>query len=226
MEYAKNVTETNKRLSQAAKTKPAPERAGLKLCEKANASRTGVQHRNGAAVLRPARDVIAYRDRAFLAVGDGPHPRGIDAARRQEGPNRLGTAGAKRNIVFAGAALVRMAFNGEGIAVVGLQPARLLLQGRDRLRRQIGLVALEEHAVADIDHEILLAARGRGTCHRAVGEVLVGAGAHRQCHRENRGQLQSLEDTHLMFHSGASALTFFDCYPVYRAMVKRTFRQP
>jgi hypothetical protein len=29
-----------------------------------------------------------------------------------------------------------------------------------------------------------------------------------------------------MFHSGASTLTFFDCYPVYRAMVKRTFRQP
>jgi hypothetical protein len=69
----------------------------------------------------------------------------------------LGTPRAKRNIVFAGATLIRMAFNGEGIAVVGLQPARLLLQGDDRLRRQIGLVALEEHPVADIDHEILLA---------------------------------------------------------------------
>jgi hypothetical protein len=29
-----------------------------------------------------------------------------------------------------------------------------------------------------------------------------------------------------MFHSGASTLTFFDCYPVYRVRVKRTFHQP
>jgi hypothetical protein len=29
-----------------------------------------------------------------------------------------------------------------------------------------------------------------------------------------------------MFHSGASTLTFFDYHPVYRPMVKRTFRQP
>jgi hypothetical protein len=29
-----------------------------------------------------------------------------------------------------------------------------------------------------------------------------------------------------VFHSGASTLTFFDYHPVYRAMVKRTFRQP
>src|ERR1700682_5838988 len=89
---------------------------------KTNALRAGVQDRDGAAVLRPARDVVTYRDRAFLAVRDGPHPGGIDAARSEEGPNRLGTPGAKRNVVFAGTALVRVAFNGEGIAVVALQP--------------------------------------------------------------------------------------------------------
>src|ERR1035437_1914972 len=149
------------------KTKPAPEGAGENLA-KSERLGTGVQDRDGAAVLRPARDVVAYRDRAFLAVRDGPHPAGVDAARRQEGTNRLSTPRTQRNVVFAGAALIRMAFDGEGVTVVALQPARLLFQGRDRLRRQIGLVALEEHAVADIDHEILLAARGRRTRHRAV----------------------------------------------------------
>src|SRR5260370_8040818 len=36
MEYAKNVTETNKRLEPSRQTKPAPEGAGGKLCETAN----------------------------------------------------------------------------------------------------------------------------------------------------------------------------------------------
>src|SRR6202030_3674704 len=207
-----------------AKTKPAPEGAGEGLYASGERSGTGIQYRDGAAILRPARDVVTDRDRTFLAVRDRPHPAGIDAARGEEGANRLGTPRTQRDVVFAGAALVRMAFDGERVAVVALQPLRLLFQGRDGLRRQIGLVALEEHAVADIDHEILLAARGRRTCHRAVGaKVPVCTGAHRQRHREHRGQFQSLEDTHLMFHSGASTLTFFDCYPVYRARVKRTF---
>src|SRR5947209_3672081 len=170
--------------------------------------RAGVQHRDRTTVLRPARDVVADRDRALLAVGDRPHPRGIDAARGQEGANRLGTAGAERDVVFARSALIRMAFDGEGVARISLQPLRLLFQGGDRLRREIGLVALEEHAVADIDHEILLAPRGRGARHRIGAEVLVGAGAHRQRYRQHRGQPQSLEDTHLVFHSGASTLTF------------------
>ena len=44
--------------------------------------------------------------------------------------------------------------------------------------------------------------------------------------RENRRQLQPLEDTHRLFHSGASTLTSWYCHPVYRGLVKRTFRQP
>src|SRR5258706_15651769 len=77
-----------------------PKAPAIRFFEKANASGARVQHRDGAAVLRPARDVIAHRDRAFLAVGDGPHPRGIDAARRQEGPKRLGTAGREGKGLF------------------------------------------------------------------------------------------------------------------------------
>src|SRR3954463_11795284 len=92
-------------------------------------SGTGVQHGDGATVLRPAGDVVTDRDRTLLAVGDGPHPAGVDAARGQEGAHRLGTAGAQRDVIFAGAALVGMAFDGERVAVVALQPLRLLFQG-------------------------------------------------------------------------------------------------
>src|SRR5580692_7048542 len=190
------------------------------------ALRARVQHRDRAAVLRPARNVVADRDRALLAVGDGTHPARIDAARGHEGADRLGAACAECDVVLAGAALVRMTFDGEGVARIGLQPLHLFLQGCDRLRAQIGLVALEKHAVADIDHEILLASRGRGARHRVSAKVLVGTSTHRQRDRQYGGQLQSLEDAHLIFHSGASTLTFFHCYPVYRGLVKRTFRQP
>ena len=43
---------------------------------------------------------------------------------------------------------------------------------------------------------------------------------------QHGGQLQTLEDTYLVLHSGASTLTFVHCCPVYRGLVKRTFRQP
>src|ERR1700761_4973598 len=138
------------------KTKPAPEGAGDNLTTSLRL-RAGVKHGDGTTILRPAGDVVTNRDRAFLAVRDRAHPARIDALRGEEGANRLGAPRPKRDVVFAGAALIRMALDGEGIAVVGLQPLHLLVQRSDRLRRQIGLVALEEHAVADIDHEILLA---------------------------------------------------------------------
>src|ERR1035437_5942654 len=103
------------------KTKPAPEGAGENLA-KSERLGAGVQDRDGAAILRPARDVVAYRDRAFLAVRDGPHPAGIDAARREDGTNRLGTPRTQRNVVFAGAALIRMALDGEGGKVAAFAP--------------------------------------------------------------------------------------------------------
>jgi hypothetical protein len=42
--------------------------------------RVCVQHGDRAAILRPAGDVVANCDRAFLAVGDGAHAAAIDAA--------------------------------------------------------------------------------------------------------------------------------------------------
>src|SRR5215212_3727017 len=94
-----------------ARTKPAP-KAPAKG-SKADALRACVQHRNRTAILGPAGDVVADRNWAFLAVRDRPHPRGIDAARGEEGAHRLCTPRAQRNIVFAGAALVGVAFDGE-----------------------------------------------------------------------------------------------------------------
>ncbi len=75
----------------------------------------------------------------------------------------FGAAGAERKIVFARAALVGMAFDGEGIVVVAVEPLRLLVERRARLIGQIRGIGVEEDAIADIDGEILLAA---GRCIR------------------------------------------------------------
>src|SRR6266702_5374791 len=154
-EYAKNVTGTTGFLSQIAETKPAPERAPadeltyiwLTARELLGAR---VQHGDGTTVLRPAGDVVTDGHRALLAVGDRAHAVRIDAARGEERAYRLGTTGAQRDVVFAGATLVGVTFDGEGVARIGLEPLRLLFQRHDRLRGQIGLVGLEEHAVAHV----------------------------------------------------------------------------
>src|SRR5580658_8398736 len=129
-----------------------------------------VEHGHGAAILRPAGNIVAQRHRPFLAVGDGAHAGRRDAARDQVLAHGFGAAGAKCDVVFARAALVGMAFDGEGIAVVVVEPLRLLVERRARLTGQFRGIGIEEHAVADIDDEVLLAARRRG---RSRG-ILVG----------------------------------------------------
>src|ERR1700753_2012339 len=102
--------------------KPAPEGAGNSFrsyspptqCGGRRLTRTlraRVQDGDGAAILRPAGDVVADRDRAFLAVGDRAHAARIDTVRRHIGLDRLGAAGAERDVVFAGAAFVRVTFD-------------------------------------------------------------------------------------------------------------------
>ena len=151
------------------KRKPAPRGRRLKSARSDSVgSGARVEHRHRAAVLRPARDVVADRDRTLLAVGDRAHAVGLDAARGQIVAHRLGAPGAERDVVFARAALVGMALDREGIAVVAAEPLRLLVEGRDRLRGQLREVRLEEHAVADIDDEVL----------RAAGRRAAGKAAH------------------------------------------------
>src|SRR5580698_4053774 len=53
-----------------------------------------VEHSDGAAILRPAGNVVANRNRPFLAVGDRAHALAGHAARHQIFAHRLGAAGA------------------------------------------------------------------------------------------------------------------------------------
>ena len=96
-----------------------------------------------------------------------------------------------------------MAFDGEGVVGVLLQPLRLLVEGRARLHRQFGRIRLEEHAVADIDHEVLLASRrsdaGRG--HGIVG-LLVGACGQRKTRDQRGGDPSTVDDTRHKLHPG------------------------
>jgi hypothetical protein len=97
-----------------------------------------------------------------------------------------------------------MAFDGEGVLVVDLQPLRLLLQRRDRLRRKLRRIGFEENAVADIDHEILLTAGRRAAAGlRIIGPVRASGRGKRQ--RQNAGELCRADDAHNdIRHSAAS----------------------
>src|SRR5215475_13618132 len=101
--------------------KPAPEGAGNSN-RLTRSLRACVQHRDRAAVLRPAGDVVADRDRTFLAVGDRAHAARINAMPLRVGAHRLGAPGTERDVVFAGAAFIRVTFDGEAVARIGLQP--------------------------------------------------------------------------------------------------------
>src|SRR5262245_43076239 len=100
---------------------------------------------------------------------------GLDSARGEIVAHRLCTAGAERDVVFARAALVGVSFNQENVLRISAQPLRLPLQRANRLLSKLRGISLEEHAVADIDDEILLAAWGRRARirrRRAVGRIL------------------------------------------------------
>src|SRR5437016_3750787 len=79
------------------------------------ASGTSVEHADRTAVLRPAGNVVADRDRPLLAVGDRAHALTLHAARGEVVSHRLGATGAERDVVLARAALVGVAFDQEGV---------------------------------------------------------------------------------------------------------------
>src|SRR5262249_7156447 len=85
-------------------------------------------------------------DRAFLAVGNRAHALRVNAARREIVAHRLRAPGAERDVVLARAPLVGMPFDSEGVLVVNLQPLRLLLQRRDRVRRKLRRIGFEDTA--------------------------------------------------------------------------------
>ena len=113
-----------------------------------------VEHRLGAAILRPAGDVVAHRHGPLLAVGDRADALGVDAVLGQEVAHRRGALGAERDVVLARAALVGVALDGDGVLRVLLQPARLVGERLLRFRRQIDGVGREVDDIADVDGEI------------------------------------------------------------------------
>src|SRR5437588_10146610 len=101
-----------------------------------------------------------------------------NASRDQVVLRRFRTLGAERKIVFARAALIGMAFDREGISIVLLQPARLFVERRLSGWREFDGIAVEKYAVADIDNEILLAARG-GITRACTGKAAILGGVLR-----------------------------------------------
>ncbi len=112
-----------------------------------------------AAILRPARDVVADSHRPLLTVGDRAHPVGLNAVLSKEVANRRSAACAEGDVVLTRSALVRMPFDCDRILRVLPQPLRLLLQGRLGLWRQVRAIGREIDEIADVDGEISLRSR-------------------------------------------------------------------
>jgi hypothetical protein len=91
------------------------------------ASCADVQNDYCAPVLRPARDVITYRDGPFFSIRNCAHPRGFYTMRNEILPHRLGTLCAKRNVVLAGAALISVTFDRKRVTIVLGEPPNLFV---------------------------------------------------------------------------------------------------
>ncbi len=128
-------------------------------------NRNPIQHRLRAAVFGPARDVVAGRNRAFLAVGERAHARRLHAILGEIVFHARRAPRTQRNIVFARAAFVGMAFNRDRVLRILLQPLRLLGQGLLRFGRQIRAIRREVDDVADGGGKVL----GAAGCAARVG---------------------------------------------------------
>src|SRR3984893_14524734 len=162
-----------------------------------------IQHGDRAAVLRPAGDVVADRNRPFLAGGTGAHAGAGEAAGDQIIARELRAAGAERDVVFARAALVGVAFDGEGITVVLAEPLRLLVEGGTRLRRELGRIGFEEDAVAHVHDEILRrAGHGGGPAGIVWCVWIAGAGGDHYRRPDERGETQAAKEPLEIRHIG------------------------
>src|SRR5262249_53193826 len=126
-----------------------------------------VQHRLSPAILRPARDVVADGNRAFFTVGNRLDSAGVHALAREEAPDRHGPACPESEIIFARATLIGVAFDGDPVLRILVEPARLVAQDALRLAGQRRAVHLEMNQIADIDGEISL----RSGCCRPCAEA-------------------------------------------------------
>src|SRR5262245_9159787 len=160
-----------------------------------------VDHQHAAAVLRPRGLVRAEDGGALLAVADRRHAAGVDALRDEVVLRRGGAALAEPEVVLARAALVAVTLDRRGRVRVLLQEGRPALDLAARLRLQLRLVVVEEHAVADFAAEDLLPralarrggrGRSRGAGARGGRALLAGSLAGSQ-HRQRGDHAENLE---------------------------------
>src|SRR5262249_42575382 len=141
----------------------------------APAAPESANRRDRVAVLRPGLLVGAERRRAVLAVGDRGDAAGSDALGHEIIAGGVRAALAESDVVFLGPALVAVAGDLHVVLRILRQPGRLTVQRPLALVLQRRLVEVEEHPVADIRDEILLAA-GRRACRlRRVARTRAGA---------------------------------------------------
>src|SRR6478752_400330 len=88
---------------------------------------SAAENGNGAAVLRPAGDVVANGNRAFLAVGDRLHALSRNAARSEVVLGGSRTASAESEVVFARTAFVGMAFERDCVLRITAEPLSLTI---------------------------------------------------------------------------------------------------
>src|SRR5713101_1684433 len=120
---------------------------------------------DGTAVLGVGLFARPDNGRPFLAIADCRDPPRGNPRCDQHVLGRLSAPLAEREVIFARASLVAMAFDRDGDIRVSPQPIGLPRQNLLRLGRDIGPVEGEEHAVAGTRFQILL--RSRETTPRA-----------------------------------------------------------
>src|SRR5689334_9255469 len=142
-----------------AATKRAPATGALFASQQCSGTRAARDSGYAAAILRPAILGRLRADRVFLAVGDRFHARGRDAQADQKLLHGIGSAGTEREIVFARAALVAVAFDRDANRGIFLQPGCLTLQRGFVVVLDIVLVESEMDRVPDIHAQIFRASR-------------------------------------------------------------------
>jgi len=115
-----------------------------------------------ATVLAPRRFIRTNDSRALFAVADGG-----DAVASNASTSKVFLGGSRAaltegEVVFAGAALVAVAFKGHVNVRVLFQPCSLTIEGLLRFCVQGGAVEVEEHAVTDVLGQVFSAAGASG----------------------------------------------------------------
>src|SRR5260370_30064215 len=96
-----------------------------------------------AAILLPASLGVLHAEGLLLTEADGAHTVGGDAQRHEILLDGVGTAIAEAEVVFGGAALVAMTFDGDFDRRVLLQEVRSRRERRTSVRTNVGLVVVK-----------------------------------------------------------------------------------